>query len=235
MGSVWQPAFDSNRLERARREESEPAAVPLVSVRIATYNRPDLLVDRAVRSALNQTYPRIEVVVVGDNAVAGTAERLAALRDPRLRYYNIPLRPWYPPDQPNFWRVAGARAMNVAVALCRGDWIAPLDDDDEFLPEHIETLVKACQAHCWDFAYSSVSAKRPGEGFWNTGSAPLGKGRVAHLSVLYSRRLQFMWYDVDAWRLFESADGNMWRRMREAGARMGFVDRVLGRHYYGGH
>ena len=36
---------------------------------------------------------------------------------------------------------------------------------------------------------------------------------------------------VDSWRVHEAADWNMWRRMRAAGVAMGFVDRVVCRHY----
>jgi hypothetical protein len=43
--------------------------------------------------------------------------------------------------------------------------------------------------------------------------------------------LAFFRYDVDSWRYGEPADWNMWRRMMEAGVRVGFVDRIVGRHH----
>lgn len=236
MDQQLRAAFEQRQMRRAWREGLPESGVefPLVSVRIATFNRPDLLVNRSIRSALNQTYPNVEVVVVGDCAAPETAIAIERLGDPRVRYYNLPIRPAYPQEQRPFWMVAGTRAANAGMALCRGEWIAPLDDDDEFTEDHIQTLVSACRTNGWDFAYSVFEMeKEPGRwepiGYW-----PIAEGATCHGSVLISSRLQFMRYDVTAWRLNEPGDWNMWRRMRDAGARMGFVKRITGRHYLGG-
>jgi hypothetical protein len=72
--------------------------------------------------------------------------------------------------------------------------------------------------------------KEPGR--WeHVGLWPPREGDICHASVLISRRLQFMRYSMDAWRRDAPADWDMWRRIQETGARMGFVPRVLGRHY----
>lgn len=228
-------AFERRLVRRnARHPRADSSAQPLVSVRIATFNRPDLLVERAVRSALHQTYPNVEVVVVGDCAVPETAERIAALGDPRVRYYNLPFRPAYPKEQRAFWSVAGTRAANAATALCRGDWIAPLDDDDEFAPDHVAVLLDACRRNRWDFAYSVFEMeKAPGE--WTpVGHWPIEEGATCHGSVLMRPGVAALRYDIDAWRRNEPGDWNLWRRMRDAGVSMGFVDRVLGKHYLEG-
>ena len=56
-----------------------------VSVVIPTYNRAHTVVD-AVVSVLSQTYEDLELVVVDDGSTDDTAERIAAVRDPRLSY-----------------------------------------------------------------------------------------------------------------------------------------------------
>lgn len=228
-------AFERRLVRRvARQPRADEATGPLVSVRIATFNRPDLLLDRAVRSALEQTYPHIEVVVVGDCAVPETGARIAALGDPRVRYYNLPLRPTYPAERRAFWSVAGTRAANTGMALCRGEWIAPLDDDDEFTPDHIEVLLDACRRNRWDFVYSVFDMERE-PGTWTpVGHWPIEEGATCHGSVLMHRSVAALRYDIDAWRGSEPGDWNLWRRMRDAGVRMGFVDRVLGKHYLEG-
>jgi len=61
-----------------------PMSHTLVSVIIPTRNRPQLVL-RAVRSALNQTYPHLEVIVVVDGPDPATKEALETVVDGRLR------------------------------------------------------------------------------------------------------------------------------------------------------
>jgi len=97
----------------------------LVSAVIPTRNRPEL-VCRAVRSALNQSYKHLEVVVVVDGPDEATVEMLKALQESRLRVVELPEN------------VGGSEARNVGVRNANGEWIALLDDDDEWLPEKID-------------------------------------------------------------------------------------------------
>ncbi|MGB7495677.1 MAG: glycosyltransferase family 2 protein [Candidatus Acidiferrum sp.] len=97
----------------------------LVTAVIPTRNRHQL-VTHAVRSALRQTYRNLEVVVVIDGADPKTEESLSRLADSRLRVIALP-------------ESSGpAAARNIGVAAARGEWIAFLDDDDQWLPEKIE-------------------------------------------------------------------------------------------------
>jgi glycosyltransferase involved in cell wall biosynthesis len=103
---------------------------PLVSAVIPTRNRPEM-VCRAVRCALSQTYLNLEVVVVIDGPDAATREALERLNEARLRIVAIPEN------------VGGSEARNEGVRKARGEWIAFLDDDDEWLPEKIEKQLAA--------------------------------------------------------------------------------------------
>ena len=60
---------------------------------------------------------------------------------------------------------------------------------------------------------------------------PSDSSRICNASVLYGAHLCFLRYDLNAWRLDEPNDWNLWKRMWGAGGRMGFVDRVVGRHF----
>ncbi|MGC2637233.1 MAG: glycosyltransferase family 2 protein [Acidobacteriaceae bacterium] len=102
----------------------------LVSAVIPTRRRPDLLVC-AIRSALRQTWRPLEVIVVFDGPDAATEERLAALADPRLRIVILPEIS------------GGCAARNAGVRAAAGEWIAFLDDDDEWLPNKIERQMRA--------------------------------------------------------------------------------------------
>jgi len=121
--------------------------------------------------------------------------------------------------------------MNRALALARGDWLAPLDDDDEFTDDHVEVLLEACRAGGHDVAYGKALAETSAGVWREVGSWPPSLGSIVHASVLYSMLMRPMTHSLDAWRLNEPGDWNLWRRMLAAGAHFGFVDRVVVRHY----
>src|ERR1700722_9840673 len=98
--------------------------LPLITVVIPTRGRADLVV-RAVRSAVGQTYPNVEVVVVVDGPDANTKETLEALEEQALRVISLTAN------------VGGSEARNIGVREARGSWIAMLDDDDQWLPEKL--------------------------------------------------------------------------------------------------
>lgn len=103
---------------------------PLVSVVIPTYQRRAVL-EEAVRSALAQTYDRLEVLVEDDGSSDGTREMIAALGDPRVRYAWAPNQ-GYP-----------APVRNAAIRRAQGDLVAFLDSDDVWLPSKLEKQVAA--------------------------------------------------------------------------------------------
>lgn len=103
---------------------------PLVSVVIPTYQRAALL-EEALRSALAQTYERIEVLVEDDGSSDGTAAMVARLGDPRVRYA------W----APNVGRPAPVR--NRGIRRAQGELVAFLDSDDVWEREKLEREVEA--------------------------------------------------------------------------------------------
>ena len=119
------------------------STAPLVSVCVATMDRADVLLERSIASLLAQSYRNIQVVVVGDNCTDDTERRLAALRDDRIQFVNLPERGPYPHPGSDRWCVAGSNAMNHALSLCEGQFITHLDDDDAMVPHRIEALVAA--------------------------------------------------------------------------------------------
>jgi len=98
-----------------------------VSVVIATHNRARFLVE-SVRSALEQTLPPVEVLIVDDASTDNTAEVVEQLihGDPRVRLIRLPVN------------VGPSVARNTALQHSRGDLIAILDSDDVCLPNRFE-------------------------------------------------------------------------------------------------
>lgn len=208
---------------------------PLVTIRIATYDRGPLVVERAIASALAQTYERIEILVVGDGCDPGTARAVRSVRDARVRFVNLPSRGPYPSDSIHRWMVAGSVPMNVGLTLARGAWIAPCDDDDELTPDHVEVLLRAARGRRLEMVYSKAR-RELAPGTWGVvGSEPLRHGRITHGSVLYSLGLRFMRHSTTSWKLNEPSDWNLWKRMGNVGVRIGFVDRVTYTHYLEGY
>lgn len=99
--------------------------MPLVSVVIPTYNRAHLI-PRAVASALAQTHRDLEVLVIDDGSRDETRQVMASIRDPRVRFIQRE-------------RNGGASACrNTGIAAAKGEVVAFLDSDDEWVPELIE-------------------------------------------------------------------------------------------------
>jgi tetratricopeptide (TPR) repeat protein len=123
------------------------AAEPLVSVIIPTRGRAQLLRD-AVASALGQDYDRVEILVVNDGGedVAPVLATTLAGRAHRAGLYALPA--------PR----GAAAARNRALREAQGEVIAFLDDDDLYLPRHVETLVAALGGTGHAFAYTRADA-----------------------------------------------------------------------------
>jgi glycosyltransferase involved in cell wall biosynthesis len=102
-----------------------------ISAIIPTYNYARY-VRRAVDSALNQTYPVAEVIVVDDGSTDNTREVLAEYGN-RIRYVYQANR-----------GLSGAR--NTGIREATSPWVAFLDSDDCWMPEKIERQVKLVEA-----------------------------------------------------------------------------------------
>src|SRR5262245_33193859 len=100
----------------------------LVTIGITAFNAAPTI-ERAVRSALAQSWRPVEILVVDDGSKDATPEILAKLRrdQPELRLFR------HDKNQ----GVAAAR--NRILAEAAGDLLAFFDDDDESLPERVET------------------------------------------------------------------------------------------------
>jgi glycosyltransferase involved in cell wall biosynthesis len=102
----------------------------MISVIIPTVRRP-LLVMRAVNSVLAQSMTDIEVVVVVDGPDPETMHLLGAVSDERLRLIQNPRS------------LGGAEARNVGIKAAHGEWIAFLDDDDEWIEDKLKLQLAA--------------------------------------------------------------------------------------------
>lgn len=103
------------------------AARATVSVVIPTYNRAHV-VGEAVKSALDQSAPAEEIIVVDDGSTDGTKEALASFGEQIVVL-----------KQAN---QGAAAARNTGAARAVGDWIAFLDSDDLWIPDRLAALLR---------------------------------------------------------------------------------------------
>jgi glycosyltransferase involved in cell wall biosynthesis len=165
------------------------APLPLVSVITPTWKRPDLLWGRCVPSVLAQVYPRVEHIVVSDGP------------DPSFRKGPDPLQHW-----PAFLVVAyellayelpehkeglkGSHVRQAGLKAASGEFIAYLDDDDAYRPEHLWQLVSRLLANAHlGFAYSQMYCHDPSGAGDVVFSDPPRLGGIGSPMVVHRREI----------------------------------------------
>jgi glycosyltransferase involved in cell wall biosynthesis len=138
---------------------------PVFSIILPTYNRAHLL-HRAIQSVINQTYENFELIIVDDGSTDFTHEVVKIFNDQRIIYVR---------HEQNKGVTA---AYNTGLRLARGKYITFLGDDDELLPNALETAINKFNEilskvgridvllfNCVDAETGEISGRGPGEGF----------------------------------------------------------------------
>ncbi len=117
-----------------------------VSVIMPVYNS-EATVGDAIKSVIGQTYGNIELIVINDGSRDGTADvcRELASQYPQIKYIEIE-------------NSGVSSARNRALAEATGDYIAFVDSDDSFNPDHIAVLMDAVIKNNADIAAAGFKA-----------------------------------------------------------------------------
>lgn len=112
---------------------------PLISVIIPTYNRVNLL-GNAIKSALKQSYPNLEVIVVDDGSTDETEQLLQNF--PEVKYVK---------------KTNGgqASARNMGLKYAKGKYIASLDSDDVWHETFLDKMVSKIEEAELDFVFAN--------------------------------------------------------------------------------
>jgi glycosyltransferase involved in cell wall biosynthesis len=155
---------DGDRVGGALSDDT--TTVPMVSVVVVHYNRPQLL-EQALRSVANQTHPaaRMEVVLVDDGSTTPEAVEYLDQLEAEGSWWSE--RGWRVLRQPN--RYLGA-ARNAGWRAARGEWVLFMDDDNVAMP----SLVRR---HSW--AVRSAASRWLGVGHISQCVCGGGGGRRA--------------------------------------------------------
>jgi len=121
---------------------------PLVSIVIPAYNA-EKDIAQAIRCAISQTYPQIEIIVVDDGSQDGTVQTAREILKGNFKGR------WSVLELGINRGVSAAR--NVAVKQAKGEWIQFLDSDDAIAADKIEAQMKHARAASPDVSaiYSS--------------------------------------------------------------------------------
>jgi len=115
----------------------DSSKMPLVTVVIPAYNRARYI-DRTVKSVLQQTYPRVELLVTDDGSTDGTKQILESYASRgQLTLFS----------HPGGANRGQSASLNLALSHANGDYISILDSDDMFVPRKLEELVGYLEAH----------------------------------------------------------------------------------------
>lgn len=97
----------------------------MISIITPVYNRPELL-KKAIQSALSQTHADFEYIVVDDASTEDVKSVVEGFRDDRLKYIRNPVNKMM------------AATYNVGIRASRGEYVAFLESDDQWLPTKLE-------------------------------------------------------------------------------------------------
>jgi glycosyltransferase involved in cell wall biosynthesis len=206
--------------ETAAAPEGSPSEPPLVSVIIPTYNRSNVLV-YAIRTALAQTYPRLELIVSGDGCTDDTGAVVLGFHDPRVTWLDLPKGFGY-----------GYENRNRALERAGGSLIAYLQTDDLWFPDHLDRVVDAIQKEGADVAYSRpVHVLADGTLFQHPYDVRRphyremllrGDNRIPSSNIVHRRSVVT---DVGGWdgRIARNGDIEYWQRMARSGKPFAYV------------
>jgi len=189
--------------------------VPLVSVVTPTWRRNDILIDRCIPSVAEQTYPNVEHVVVSDGPDPALAERLTGTD---VVFHQIPTHD----ASVRF----GHWARLEGIARSTGAFIAYLDDDNAYRPDHLDLLIRALTTdRCAAFAYSRILVHANPS--YVVGATPPAFTQVDTSSILHRREL----LAVATWHEWEAPDWDLVNDWVTAGVRWRFIDEVTADYF----
>lgn len=217
--SAWLYFIDRWEFWRGSQRERNRVAVfgSTVSIVIPTYNRKELLFSRAISSVLSQTYENIEVLVVSHGSDDGTNEEVEALarKDNRVRLIEIERKSLgYPNKAEYHWLAGPVRPINAGLKHASGRWIARIDDDDEWLPDHLAKLVKFADEERLDFVSSSYEVL---DGKNDRIVEPVGIPAIGGVQTwVYRATLRGVRANINCWR-------KRWNRVNDIDLQKRFV------------
>lgn len=116
---------------------------PKVSIILPTYNGLKYIRE-SIDSCLNQTYKNFELIIVDDCSKDNTQDIIKSYQDARIRYIRNEKNQRLP------------RALNTGFENATGEYLTWTSDDNLYMPNAIEEMVKSLEANQYDFVYADI-------------------------------------------------------------------------------
>lgn len=165
----------------------------VVSIIMASYNA-ERTIRQAIQSVIDQTYTEWELLVINDCSSDHTSDIISSFADERIRLLN------------NSTNLGVSTTRKVGLDAARGEWIAILDSDDQWMPEKLEKQMKYANRKGAEFVFTGSSfMDENGELInWQLHVPPtieyhelLKQNLISNSSVLIKRRLFCAYYSMD--------------------------------------
>lgn len=154
----------------------------MISVIISTYKREPPLLERAINSVLCQTYKDIEIIIVDDSPADYAYREEVASTVYAYKRTNPHINIHYIQHEKNR---GACVARNTGLAQAQGEFVAYLDDDDEWLPDKLEKQIQIFSSSAVALVYCGRICKNDLTGKSNIESIQFYKGDVFK-QLLYS-------------------------------------------------
>jgi glycosyltransferase involved in cell wall biosynthesis len=197
---------------------------PVVSIVIPTYNQAAFL-KQALESVIKQTLTDWEAIVINNYSVDETEEVVDSFRDNRIRLLNFR----------NQGIIAASR--NLGIHESKAEFVAFLDSDDIWFPDKLMLSVDkvksgfdvVCHAEEWHYA-DRVRRVAYGPERAATYNSLLYEGNCLSTSAVLARKdsLQKVSCFSEETEFVTAEDYDLWLKLASSGARIGFIDEVLG-------
>jgi glycosyltransferase involved in cell wall biosynthesis len=200
---------------------------PKVTIITATHNRADLL-PRAIKSVLAQSVKDFEYIIVADNCTDNTEEVVKSFGDPRIKLIINNENP----------AKTHCRPFNVGLKEAKGEYIAYLDDDNEFYSYHLEVLLSTIESAKLDLVYCDMMVVQP-DGKMDRGIAMdfdpqflMLRNYIDTSEIMHKRELAF---SIGGWdeKVTRFTDWNFCVRATKWGAKIQHVPIVALKYYVG--
>lgn len=223
----------------------------MFGIRIATYRRPNgtsHLLHRCLRSIIQQTYTNWKVFIVGDcyEPEDELFEICSIIPKNKINIINLPISPErnkYSGDQ--LWSCAGFTACQTGLLQIQKEGLihVPIDDDDYWLPEHLNLLAdaylnfpEAAFIYTQSTYRDSILPKETPELFYD--NLPPKAYNVIHSAVSWdTKRIPVMYANImEEKSSFVAGDAETWERIRnyctENNLKTLYIPKLTVRHDY---